>query len=767
MDVVSSLKFPKNHTMKKSILLLSLLICTIVQGANELQVPAFPGAEGYGAITSGGRGGKIFYVTTLEDYKPGEKPIEGSLRQAIEAQGPRIILFAVSGTISLKDYLNIENPFITIAGQTAPGDGICLKDYHISINTHDVILRYIRSRSGDLTKREQMSLKFAGANRSIVDHCSFTWAIDENMTSSSSTYNITVQWSIIAEGLSRSYHPKGTHSMGSLLNGKGGFSLHHCLYSTNNNRNPRAHAIEMDYRNNVVYNWGNTVCYTSFAPCYLNFVNNYFKPGPITSDKSKKRIFVPADDMPRIYLQGNILEGVPELTADNDKMVCTPSGKGEYANNWKELIICHKPFDTPYITTHTAKEAYELVLKDAGATLPRRDAVDTRIIENVQQNKGTLVNSPEEVGGWPELKSILAPKDFDQDGMPDEWEIQHGLNPQDPSDGNQDIDNDGYTNVEEYLNGTDPRHKDTDPRFNLPQMEQWHKDALALCQEGDKLWEKRKAGIRQQIELYKKEADKHLKVTLSDDPSDKPERIFVDLNGKTKIEMIRIPAGSFMMGSDPEEGGEEIEWPRHKVNISRDFYMSVVPISEAQYKTIMGKEVQINDETENMPIDVPWFETEDATQVLSHCTGLTFRLPTEAEWEYACRAGTTTAFNNGRNTITTEEANFNGEKATRFNPVGTYIKQTIRSRSYPPNAWGLYDMHGNGAEYCLDVAYRKYTKEEVTDPCRRYGPGERGKFVLRGGNATSKAEYIRSAYRYSYLAKTGFLFRVVLEIPQK
>ncbi|MHC4532557.1 MAG: pectate lyase family protein [Planctomycetota bacterium] len=224
---------------------------------------AFPEAEGFGAFTPGGRGGDINFVTTLDDYIPGkEQHIPGSLRAAVDSEGPRYILFRVSGTIELKADLWIRKPFVTIAGQTAPGGGICIKDYQVVLATHDIVIRHLRFRSGDETRKEQMSIGIFGGHDSIIDHCSMSWAIDEVMSSFGTVHNLTVQWSIIAEGLSRSFHPKGEHSKGSILNGDGGVSIHHCIYAHNSARNPRVDTIILDFRNNIIYNWGYRAGYT-------------------------------------------------------------------------------------------------------------------------------------------------------------------------------------------------------------------------------------------------------------------------------------------------------------------------------------------------------------------------------------------------------------------------------------------------------------------------------------------------------------------------
>lgn len=446
-------------------------------------VLAFPTAEGFGALTRGGRYGNVLIVTNLKDYDPDtDKPIEGSLRKAIETVGPRIVIFRVSGTIELKTTLYITNSYITIAGQTAPGDGICLKNYGTGVRASEVIIRYMRFRPGDEIGRERKkkgksfetdALSVEGywvngyvigpdVHNIIFDHCSASWAIDEILSfacggKTSPIRNVTVQWCIVSEALNNSFHHKGPHGFGSIIMGEG-ITFHHNIYAHLTYRGPLAESYPLDFRNNIIYNtvgggWGD-----------LNYVGNYLKR--LRSDVALRLSgydpFFP-EKITQIHIADNYLEGGGERNKDNKKLV----------SGIKDENKMDEPFVAPAVRTDSAQEAYRKILESCGAVLPRRDEVDSRLIADIKTGRGEIIDSQQDLGGWPELKSTPAPKDSDNDGMPDDWEIKHGLNPKGsskeppnsdatwyPNDSARDADGDGYTNIEEYLNGTNPNVKD-------------------------------------------------------------------------------------------------------------------------------------------------------------------------------------------------------------------------------------------------------------------------------------------------------------------
>ena len=415
------------------------------------QILAFPGAEGYGKFTTGGRGGKVILVTNLEDDGP------GSLRAAIDQKVPRTILFAVSGTIALKSPLKIRYGNVTIAGQSAPGDGICLKNYVTSITADNVIVRYLRFRLGDETRQADDAFNGVGHKDIIIDHCSMSWAVDEN-ASFYNNENFTMQWCIIAESLHQSVHFKGAHGYGGIWGGKSA-TFHHNLLAHNTSRNPRFNGQRflntdkpeaVDFRNNVIVNWSFNSAYGGEGGNH-NMVNNYYEAGPATRKNVANRIVNPADTPSgKFYITGNFVKGFPAVSADN-------WAGGVQGNHWQDART-DQPIPFVPIEQEPAEAAYKLVLAHAGASW-RRDAVDTRIIEGIRNGKmndgpekNGIINSQSDVGGWPELKSLPAPVDTDGDGMPDEWEKKNKLNPADPADAALSTLDKQYTNIEVYLN---------------------------------------------------------------------------------------------------------------------------------------------------------------------------------------------------------------------------------------------------------------------------------------------------------------------------
>lgn len=448
----------------------------VVVTVDEPQL-AFPTAEGYGKYTVGGRGGRVIEVTNLNDSG------EGSLRAAIEAEGPRTVVFCVSGTIDLERPLTIRNPYITIAGQTAPGDGITIKRHPLNIGADEVIIRYLRVRLGDESGNDTDAISSRGHRNLILDHLSTSWSIDECL----SIYHcesVTIQWCLVAESLSGSNHIKGSHGFGGIW-GSNYCTMHHNLLAHHSSRNPRfaSGAGYNDYRNNVIYNWGYQSCYggeelhvtqrNPYPFTFINMVANYYKAGPATLNGAvRSRIVEPSyrrsiENYGDWYVADNVVAGDDQVTADNW------NGGVQVDPAHFDTLRLTKPWDAMPIRQQTACEAYEAVLKEVGATLPRRDAIDERILAEVKSGTATyegasykreheeqlvdasqptgIIDSQSDVGGWPELKSGKAPADSDHDGMPDRWEKRNGLNPNDATDGAAMAEN-GYTNLENYLN---------------------------------------------------------------------------------------------------------------------------------------------------------------------------------------------------------------------------------------------------------------------------------------------------------------------------
>ena len=481
-----------------TLMLLVLLagITTISAEEAKEKTPAFPGAEGFGRYVSGGRGGKVYHVTNLEDSGT------GSLRWAISQNGSRTIVFDVSGTIHLKSVLNIKGGNLTIAGQTAPGDGICIADYPVSIQANNVILRYLRFRLGNKYVTENGADSWDGLGGMdqqdiMVDHCSVSWSIDECL-SIYGVKNSTVQWCISSQSLQDAGHSKGAHGYGGNWGGSG-VTYHHNLMAHHESRVPRLGPRyttqldeRLDMRNNVLYNWAGNGCYGGEA-MKVNIVNNYYKPGPGTAQISavrQRRIagigirtsqyvktypaYQPTEHIwGKFYVDGNVNSKYSDVTNDNwtygiYNQITNSDNDNLFTATTKDTIKLSQPIDFVYVTTHTATDAYKKVLAYAGCCLTRDD-VDQLIINDTQNGLATHTGSGNHNGiidsqednkpvdadanwsAWPTLNSSEAPKDTDGDGMPDAWETANGLNPNDAKDGSI-VGEDGYTNLENYLN---------------------------------------------------------------------------------------------------------------------------------------------------------------------------------------------------------------------------------------------------------------------------------------------------------------------------
>lgn len=449
---------------------------------------AFPTAEGYGRFARGGRGGRVIEVTNLEDYDTaeGDALIPGSYRASIEADGPRTIIFRVSGLIRLKRPCTITKPYCTVAGQTAPGDGICLANYSSgAYGTHDVIIRCIRTRVGDAARKAMDGMGLGGCDHCIIDHCSISWTLDEG-TSSRSAKNITFQRNIVSEALHHSYHYDArdrtkfeTHAFAASISGNIG-SFHHNLLAHCTDRNwslaggytqGGLYDGRLDIRNNVVYNW--TARTTDGGVMVCNYVNNYYKPypkNPFVKWLLKLDPIDPEHGIPHYFMTGNIMEGF-DYEADNWKAFQGNAGV-------QKLVRVDQPLFESWVATQPAREAFTNVLADVGARFPKQDVIDRRVIDEVRAgathyigtngptfshpspNYPGLIDTPTDVKDaagspnfpWPDYRTYNVPADTDHDGIPDAWERQFGLNPNDPADALADRDGDGHTNLEKYLN---------------------------------------------------------------------------------------------------------------------------------------------------------------------------------------------------------------------------------------------------------------------------------------------------------------------------
>ena len=485
----------------------------------QARIPAFPGAEGGGMYSFGGRGGKVLTVTNLNDDGP------GSFRWACEQGGARIIVFNVSGIIRLKSPIYVRAPYVTIAGQTAPGEGICIAGESFQVDTHDVIVRHMRFRRGETNVMNRED-SFGGnpVGNIMIDHCSCEWGLDENISfyrhmfdmnngkpkEKKPTVNVTIQNTISAKALDT-----WNHAFGSTIGGENTTFMRN-LWADNTGRNPSVGwAGVFNFVNNVVYNWVHRTADGGEYKSMFNFINNYYKPGPltpkdspvghrITKSESRSEGLFPFKQFGRVYAMGNVMEGYPEITNDNwNGGIQTADKDGAMDETELALMRSDQPFEMPFITIMGAGKAFEWVLSNAGANVPCRDIVDQRICEEVRtgiayyvpnyekkvkdnpygdmwglhpksQNeqgffkyrrlpqdsyKQGVITDPRQMGGYPEYKAWQPYTDTDSDGMPDAWEIANGLNPNNAGDAVLDCNGDGYTNIEKYINAIPTRSK--------------------------------------------------------------------------------------------------------------------------------------------------------------------------------------------------------------------------------------------------------------------------------------------------------------------
>jgi hypothetical protein len=489
--------------------LLGLISLMAVSSVASATPPAFPGAVGQGAAASGGRGGDVYHVTTLADYNPKTEPkIEGSLRHAIRsAEAPRTIVFDVGGAIALHAPLEIRKNDLTIAGQTAPG-GVTLWGYPVEVSqATNVIVRYVRVRLGDFHVRRaggvpapagsRNDLDPASANalyvgngseRVILDHVSATWGIDETL-SVTKARDVTIQNCLVAESFNESLHPKGPHGFGSLVRGEltaadqaaggGGFTFFGNLWAHHRGRMPSlggqqkldAGQTEADRRrtdvnlvNNVVYDWGNQATHRSeLGEVRANIIGNLFVSGPAKNGDYSFRENVP--DRTVVFQRGNV-QDLDEDGEHDGREVAPADAADAFRDFGAEDQLLSEGEPLPFLDgvaphIHTAEEAYAAVVAGVGASL-HRDAIDQRVIDSLRGRTGGLINSQEQLrdsaGKLPGIDDLVEQRrpagfDSDGDGMPNAFETDHGLNPQDPADGDAaNLSAEGFTNLEVYLN---------------------------------------------------------------------------------------------------------------------------------------------------------------------------------------------------------------------------------------------------------------------------------------------------------------------------
>lgn len=682
--------------------LVAAIVLALMAAGTCVALPAFPGAEGFGSDTPGGRGGRIIEVTTLDRSGP------GSLEEAVKAQGPRIVVFRVSGAIDLAGNLSINQPFITIAGQTAPGDGVCLVNGSLRVSTHDVVIRHLRVRVGDHPEgawpgnRDGIGIEHGTdpPYNVVIDHCSVSWAIDESLCCWYPCHDITIQWCIISEALADSIHPKGPHSKG-ILTGPSArrISVHHNLLAHNSQRNPLVSKDnEIEIVNNFVYDWGSVGTHIGnyegeFA---ANIVANYYRQGPSSNDSAVWIAdHIPADS---VYLQGNV-----GLRRDGSELPI-PGEKDRTGG----VALSDTPIFPPSdLRVQPATEAQEHVLTAAGATLPVRDVVDDRIVQEARSGEGRIIDSQREVGGWPEYRSETPPADTDRDAMPDEWEREHGLDPEDPSDGPGDFDRDGYTNAEEYLNGT----------------------KLSVADGGQSL---------PVVEPHVQAGNDHLRFGVARQDVTPPQYDPAECEAfaarvAASGEDVARHVGLTMVDVSPGEFTREGVTAR----ITRPYAICATEITREQWERVMGTrpwegEIWAGDAADAPATYVSWYDAVEFCERLSAAGDAQYRLPTEAQWELACRGGgdTETCFSFARDQAL-EFAWLHENSVEVAEPwphqVGTRL----------PNDLGLHDMAGNVLEWCHDTYEYFYWHPARSEALKTDPEGyatETGYRVLRGGS---------------------------------
>jgi len=681
-------------------MMLALLISAPPSAGEETgkRLPAFPGAEGFGAYTPGGRGGRIIEVTNLDAQGP------GSLQAACSAKGPRIVVFRVGGVIPRS--VVIREPYITIAGQTAPGDGICIRGV-LNVNADNVIVQHLRVRPGDHplgTNPEDRDCIAVRGNNVIIDHCSASWGVDENVQVYGPYGDVTIQWCITSEALCDSIHPKGPHGMGMILGcaGMSKVSVHHCLFAHNQGRNP---LIAARSKGAPIYDVRNNVAYARFQPLVqilghprVNVVGNVLKRGQPSSEPLKRHFGISRQNpytqygAAEVYVEDNIWAANPEGARQAWTILAEAASNPNTPESVLGFTLSNRPIPVEGVTTERAARAYESVLRHAGCTRPVRDVVDARIVAEVRASSGSLIDSQDYVGGWPTYASAEPTVDSDHDGMPDAWEKRHGFILDDPKDGPRDRDGDGYTNVEEYLNLTDPGEPDSGgpvaQRSVRVQAGNKHLRGAAARNFGREL-----LAERQKANCTLKSAE-----TLR-------ERVGVtgrDVADVLGFKMVRIEPGEFEL------------W-KIRFRITESYLLAATEVTQSQWKAVMGTRPWAGQPATQEGPDVPatyvsYIDAQAFVRRLNAYGGPEWRLPTQAEWRLASCGGTEHQYGFEEDPKRVPEYAFccgpvyeGGRTVGNRSPIAPQEVAQLK-----PNPFGLYDIAGNVREWVSDYASHHY-----------------------------------------------------------
>ena len=728
------------------------LVVLAAAGASgqDRRIPAFPGAEGFGATTPGGRGGRIIEVTNLNTSGP------GSLNAACTAEGPRIVVFRVSGEI--KGRVSVSRPYITIAGQTAPRDGICIRDGGLSVSAHDVIIRYLRVRPGDdfygptPSDRDGLHIRGEKTRDVVIDHCSISWAIDENVSIVNGAHNLTLQWCITSEALYDSLHFKGPHSMGMLVaRGVNNVSLHHCLFAFNGDRNPLLSFSRdktprlFDLRNNVIYQGDKLPRSKATGHVHANFVGNMFKAGRAVELPTGANIAWRIKDTkfrPMFYAEDNIWPAMPKGKVDPWLAVWPVRPKPDGPP--LPAMPLAEPLPAPPVTTEPAEQAFESVVGFAGCTRPVRDVVDDRVTSEARDGTGRTIDDLKEIGGWPTYASTVPPVDTDHDGMPDTWERRFKLDPKDGADGPEDLDGDGYTNVEEFLNDTDPMQPDTGaPVAQRPVKVQAGNDSIRRAAA-------RKIGSEYLAKLRTPNAAPGRRDAFIEQVRANRKEVADVL----ELKFTKIEPGAFRIRSKT-------------ITLTKPYEIGIHEVTQAQWEAVMGTrpwsgQPGAGDDPKHPATYISYLDAKEFISRLNACDGRTYRLPTRCEWLWAAAGGTESPYGFGK------DQKDLWKYAWCHCKLGTGKEQRPRSPqavgTLEPNAYGLYDMAGNTAEWVQDWSWWTPSRDE-TDP---KGPAEGTWRAYCGGYFLSPDYYmliVVTSRMGPHQRKPGMGLRLCRELP--
>jgi len=781
----------KRNRLSVAVLTAAALAVLAMAASSGEPLPIIPGAHGFGMETVAGSGRhlpvprtRVIKVTNLNDSGP------GSLREALAAKGPRVVVFEVSGYITLKSGMGISNPYITVAGQTAPWPGIVIRGgYSVGIRTHDVLIQHMGFRPGDYINGWYMphrgGLGAGTTSRNVVfDHLSNGWTHQTSL--SLAGQNQTERLCIISEGWYNAGHNEFGHAKGGFINTgrrlmEQANSVIGCLFAHNEDRNPD---VLMGSRaviaNNVMYNFaGVGVKMMNGArlpekPCVVSIMGNAFIAGPDTGGdplrpwRGKAAWIYLALGNSKIFLSPDNV--MPDGKTYDDPWTQINARRSMGKPNSKpnpDSIVYAPPITIPGYTVKPANETEAWVLANVGPFPARRNPIDARIAYELRTRTGRGRDDQADVGGWPKLEENRRKLTL-------------------PENPNGDDDGDGYTNLEEWLHGFADEVEGrkgpipgTDPDLGKREAERCAKRPAVLAPEHVRRIRETKADWTFDAAEAKRRQQQAAR------ESGLPVARKIDLGNGVALELVLIPAGEFEMGSKYPgavtmargTGGVNLyrrEYPPRRVRITKPYYIGKYEVTQQEWATVMKAKLKgdprlpvrlLTGWQTKKKIDNDGVFIRTLNETVGKAAGLTFSLPTEAQWEYACRAGTDTPFWFGEQ-ITPKQANYNGAPwyveprevpyASRGNKgIRLPRRKMMPVGSFAPNPWGLYDTVGN-AEELVQGAFGAYVRQDepLVDPKGPTLGARKGIRMMRGGNCNNYPSECRSAYG-PYLAVYG------------